>query len=146
MTLYRYVEVIKQCSYAQKGSKMAINLKTALKIAGKKPTNYEIYTNIEKGYTNVIRHTKEKSGKYAIRVQTFDTASGELKGTVRRINDSYSIYSNPSSGLLGLQYFTKVDDPSAILGYRINRVYVETNPKNIGDIRAFYKSQEQNMK
>ena len=124
---------------------MAINLETALKIAGKKPANYEIYTNIEKGYTNVIRHTKEKSGKYAVRVQTFDTASGELKGTDRRINDNYSIYSNPSNGLFSLQYFTKVKDPNAPLGYHQNRVYAETKPKNIGDIRAFYKTQEQNM-
>lgn len=119
-----------------------INLETALKIAKKNP-NFEV----RKGdnFTNIIRYTQEKSGKETIRKQTFDN-NGILKATERRINDNYSIYSEPSSGLFGLQYFTKTKDANELFGYRLNSVYAETTPANIGDIRAFYEMQAHNMK
>ena len=120
---------------------MAINLETALKIARKNPSKYEIYP--VDGFTNIIRRTKEASGKFTARKQTFDSKTGNLKGTERRINDNYSIYSNPTNGILGLQYFTRVNDPNPLIC--LKRVYVETTPKSLGDIKAFYKSQESNM-
>lgn len=122
-----------------------INLETAINIAKKYPESYNIYHG--KGYTNVIRHVKEKSGKYTTRIQSFDN-NGNLMGTTRSINDTYSIYSNPSSGLIGIQYFTKIKDPNDILGlgYRLKSVRAETTAKNIGDIKAFYESQAHNMK
>ena len=46
-----------------------------------------------------------------------------------------------SVGNILIAYFTKVKDPNTLQ----NRVYAETKPKNIGDIREFYKTQEQNM-
>ena len=127
--------------YAEERCKMAINLETALKIARKNPSKYEIYRG--DGFTNIIRRTKEASGKFTARKQIFDSKTGNLKGTERRINDNYSIYSNPTNGILGLQYFTRVNDPNPLLS--LKRVYVETTPKSVGDIKAFYKSQESNM-
>ena len=130
-------------AYAEEGCKMAINLETALKIARKNPCKYEIRPG--DGFTNIIRRTEEASGKYTVRKQTFDSKTGNLKGTERRINDNYSIYSNPTNGIFGLQYFTRVNNPNAFMGYDLNRVYAETTPKSVGDIKAFYKSQESNM-
>lgn len=116
---------------------MAIKLNTALKIAKKNPRNFEIHAVCDRPeLTNIIRRLKDTNDKSVTRVQTFNNKTGELLGTNRRINDSYSIYSNPSNGLFGLQYFTKT----------LNRVYAETTPKNLGDIRAFLESQAHNMK
>ena len=130
-------------AYAEEECKMAINLETALKIARKNPGKYEIRHG--DGFTNIIRKTEEASGKYTARKQIFDSKTGNLKETERRINDNYSIYSNPTNGIFGLQYFTKVNNPNASMGYDLKRVYVETTPKSVGDIKAFYKSQESNM-
>ena len=122
---------------------MAINLETALKIARKNPSKYEIRAGV--GFTNIIRRTEEASGKYTVRKQIFDSKTGNLKGTERRINGDYSIYSNPTNGIFGLQYFTRVNNPNAFMGYDLKRVYAETTPKSVGDIKALYKAHESNM-
>ena len=54
------------------------------------------------GSIKIVEPILLASGKYAIRKQSFDNATGNLKATGRRINDNYSIYSNPTNGLFGL--------------------------------------------
>ena len=126
---------------------MAINLNTALNIAKKNPQHFEIHSVYNKPeLTNIVRHLNEANGKSVTRIQTFNNKTGELLNTSRRINDKYSIYSEPSSGLFGLQYYTKTKKPKSFFGYSLNRVYVEITPKNLGDIRAFLESQAHNMK
>ena len=120
-----------------------INLNQAINIAKRNPKNYKIIEG--EGFTNVIRNITDKNGKNIARKQSFDK-NGNLLGTDRRINDNYSIYSNPSSNIFGLQYFTTTKNPKAFMGYDLNRVYVETKPKNLSEIRAFLDSQAHNMK
>lgn len=122
---------------------MTITLQNALEIANKNPAHYKVVdTYGKRGFKNVIRNTIEANGKYTSRIQTFDR-KGKLVSTYRMVNDNYSIYSNPTNGLLGLKYYTKIEAPNSI---RLNEVYVNTKPECIGDVRAFYESQVHNMK
>lgn len=124
---------------------MTINLETALKIVERSPKHYKV-CNVcgKKGFKNVIRYTEEANGRDMVRKQTFDNL-GKLVSTERIINDDFSLYSDHTSGLFGLQYFTEVKDPNELFGRRLNRAYAETYPKNLADIRAFYESQAHNM-
>ena len=114
-----------------------IKLDDALKIAKKNPKTYEVIKG--DGFTNIVRNARS-NGRFMKRVQSFDV-NGNLVGTDRMVNCNYRIYSNPSSGLFGLQYFTKTNNPNKIGGFDLNRVYVETHPKNTEQIKAFLESQ-----
>ena len=121
---------------------MVVNLKTMLKIARKNSSSYDV-NKVHDG-TNIVRIAKGLNGTYVSRAQSFDKA-GNLVSTERSCGN-YSIYTEPSNGLLSLRYFTKIDDPKSFSGYRFEPEYAETSVKNLGDIRAFYKSQANNLK
>jgi hypothetical protein len=118
-------------------------LETMLAVADKNPKNYTVYDTRREGSVNVERRIEDKAGNVTVRAQSFEPKSGKLLLTGRRINDDYSIYTDPKDGTLSLEYFTEVPDKDGY--YDLNSVYVKTAPKTYSDVKAFFESQKNNM-
>ena len=128
------------------GVNMTINFATMAKIAKKNPKTYsiaDIYNN--KGWKNVIRNVQETNGRFTSRIQTFDE-HGKLYGTSKRIDEHYTIYSEPNENRLCLQYFVPTKEPKAPYLDCFDAEFVNTTAKNLADVRAFYKLHADKMK
>ena len=129
-----------------KGVNMTINFPTMAKIANNNPKTYEIVDVYgKKGWKNVIRNVQEKSGRFTSRIQTFDE-HGKLYGTSKRIDERYTIYSEPNQNRLCLQYFVPTKEPKAPYLDCYDAEFVNTTANNLADVRAFYKLHADKMK
>ena len=125
---------------------MTINFATMAKIAKKNPKTYsiaDIYS--KKGWKNVIRNVQETNGRFTSRIQTFDE-HGKLCGTAKRIDERYTIYSEPNENRLCLQYFVPKKDPKPPYLDCFDEKFVKTTTNNLADVRAFYKLHADKMK
>ena len=128
------------------GVNMTINFATMAKIAKKNPKTYTIENLYsKKGWKSVIRNVQETNGRFTSRIQTFDE-HGKLYGTSKRIDEHYTIYSEPNENRLCLQYFVPTKEPKAPYLDCFDEKFVNTTAKNLADVRAFYKLHADKMK